>query len=129
MIAEATGTGPWLETIMRWSNVETSAQLGLVAFGVLAQLLFFARWVVQWLATEARGRSHVPLAFWWLSLIGASLLLLYFILRREPVGVLGQSIGWAIYTRNLILIRRRGSRAAAAPPAVRCPQCGYDGGP
>jgi lipid-A-disaccharide synthase-like uncharacterized protein len=93
--------------VLEWANVSAPWELWLVAFGVLAQSLFFCRWIVQWLASEQRGESHVPMAFWWLSLAGASLLLIYFALRGEPVGLLGQSVGWIVYLRNIMLIRRR----------------------
>lgn len=95
-----------LQTILEWCGATTGRELGLVLFGVGAQALFFGRWIVQWLATERRGTPHVPPAFWWISLAGASMLLCYFVLRREPVGVLGQSVGWLIYVRNLVLERR-----------------------
>ena len=100
-----------IESVMLWAKVETPWQLVLVAFGVFAQLMFAGRWLVQWIATERRRRSHVPVLFWWLSLLGASMLFVYFTLRGEPVGMLGQSIGWVIYLRNLQLIRRKGRRA------------------
>jgi lipid-A-disaccharide synthase-like uncharacterized protein len=95
-----------LDRFMQWANVSHTWELWLVAFGVVAQALFFGRWIVQLLASERRGQSHVPPTFWWLSLIGASLLLVYYALRGEPVGLLGQSVGWVVYLRNLHLLRR-----------------------
>ncbi len=109
-----------LDSILSWANLDGGWELAVLVFGLLAQALFFARWFVQWLATERRGESHVPESFWWISLAGAVLLFAYFALRGEPVGMLGQSAGWAIYARNLYLIRRRGSLPAnAAGPAER----------
>ncbi len=75
-----------------------------VGLGFLGQMLFTARMLVQWLASEKSKRSVVPPAFWWLSLIGASMLIAYFIWRKDVVGVLGQGFGWIIYIRNLALI-------------------------
>ena len=71
------------------------------------QVLFTGRMLVQWLASEKRKRSVVPVAFWWMSLIGGVMLLTYFIWRKDIVGVAGQSTGLLVYGRNLILIRRR----------------------
>jgi len=77
-----------------------------VGLGLLGQLLFTGRMVVQWLASERQRRSVVPNAFWWMSFGGATLLLAYFVWRTDIVGVLGQSTGFAIYARNLWLIYR-----------------------
>jgi lipid-A-disaccharide synthase-like uncharacterized protein len=89
-------------------------QLWLVV-GFIGQALFGSRFLVQWIVSERRGESVVPLAFWYLSLGGASLLLAYAIWRQDPVFILGQSFGFLVYTRNLILIARR-ARADAPPP-------------
>ena len=79
-----------------------------VALGLLGQVLFTGRMVVQWLVSEKQHQSVVPVSFWWLSLIGASMLIVYFIWRKDVIGVLGQAAGWAIYVRNLYLIHTRG---------------------
>jgi lipid-A-disaccharide synthase-like uncharacterized protein len=94
---------------MQWANVHSGWQLAIVVFGLFAQVMFVLRWLVQWVATEQRGASHVPQAFWWISLAGASLLFVYYLMRGEPVGMLGQSVGWTVYTRNLYLIRTKGA--------------------
>ena len=86
----------------------------LMALGFAGQALFSARFVVQWLASEARGRSVVPLAFWYFSLAGGATLLAYAILRSDPVFIVGQGAGLAIYLRNLVLVYRE-RRATAAP--------------
>jgi lipid-A-disaccharide synthase-like uncharacterized protein len=80
---------------------------GWVVFGICGQLLFSARFLIQWLASEIRKQSVAPVSFWILSLAGAATLLAYAIHRQDPVFILGQSAGFLIYTRNLILIRRR----------------------
>ena len=87
-------------------NVTSPAGFLWVTLGLLGQLLFTGRMVVQWLVSEKNRRSVVPPAFWWMSLIGATMLLVYFLWRKEPIGVLGQATGWFIYVRNLWLIYR-----------------------
>jgi len=78
-----------------------------VLFGLAAQAVFTLRFLVQWIASERRGKSHVPVAFWYLSLAGAVMLFTYgAVWKHDPVLVLGQSVGFIIYIRNLILIRR-----------------------
>ena len=76
-------------------------------FGFGAQGLFMLRFVVQWIASERKKRSVVPVAFWWLSLAGGLSLLVYSIHRRDPVFMFGQGLGCAIYIRNLVLIHRQ----------------------
>lgn len=85
-------------------NITSPIGFAWVAFGLIAQILFTGRMVVQWLVSEKHRRSVVPVAFWWMSLAGATMLVIYFIWRKDVVGVLGQSAGWVIYVRNLILI-------------------------
>jgi lipid-A-disaccharide synthase-like uncharacterized protein len=82
--------------------------------GFLGQGLFSARFIVQWIASERRGESIVPVAFWWLSIAGSMVLLSYAIYKLDPVFILGQSAGLAVYTRNLAL-RRRGTRQMVEP--------------
>jgi len=77
-----------------------------IGLGMFAQLLFSARFIVQWIASEKAGKSVVPVAFWFLSIGGSALLLVYAIYRKDPVFILGQATGSLIYTRNLYLIWR-----------------------
>ncbi|HEY5707013.1 MAG TPA: lipid-A-disaccharide synthase N-terminal domain-containing protein [Terrimicrobiaceae bacterium] len=93
----------WLSTVF---NVTSPAGLAWVAIGLSGQLLFTGRMIIQWFASEKSKRSVVPVSFWWMSLVGATMLLVYFIWRRDIVGILGQATGWIIYVRNLVLIRR-----------------------
>ena len=73
--------------------------------GFAGQALFSMRVLVQWLASERRGRSVVPLAFWYFSVAGGVTLLAYAVYRADPVFILGQFCGLFIYLRNLQLIR------------------------
>ena len=82
--------------------------------GFAAQALFAARFLVQWIVSERKGRSVIPLAFWYLSLAGGGMLLAYAIWRRDPVFILGQSTGFLIYSRNLYLIHKERQAKAAA---------------
>ncbi|MEL6102953.1 MAG: lipid-A-disaccharide synthase N-terminal domain-containing protein [Pseudomonadota bacterium] len=77
-----------------------------VLFGLGGQLLFMSRFLVQWIASERVGRSVIPMAFWYFSICGGIILLTYAIYKRDPVFILGQSMGVFIYARNLWLIRR-----------------------
>ena len=94
-----------LQPLLDWFNLDDPWRKWLVAFGILGQAVFVARWIIQWVASERRGKSHVPELFWWCSLLGSMMLLAYFIVDRDPVGMLGQSLGWTVYSRNLYLIR------------------------
>ena len=114
-ILAAAGGESFTTRLMAWANVETTWELGVLGFGVVAQAIFFCRWIIQWIASERRGKSHIPEFFWWLSLSGATLLLVYFTLRGEPVGMLGQSVGWLVYSRNLYLIRAKHNGVAVEP--------------
>jgi lipid-A-disaccharide synthase-like uncharacterized protein len=86
-------------------HVDSRAELLWVLFGLVGQLMFTGRFLVQWLASEKAKKSVIPLAFWYFSLAGGMILLAYAIYRRDPVFVLGQSLGVFIYARNLWLIR------------------------
>jgi lipid-A-disaccharide synthase-like uncharacterized protein len=83
-----------------------------LAFGLGAQMMFAARFLVQWIASEMTGRSVVPLAFWFLSIAGGLTTLAYGLVRREPVIIVGQIFGTLIYMRNIVLIFK--SRRAAS---------------
>ena len=78
----------------------------VVLVGLAGQLLFSARFIVQWVASERAGRSVMPVAFWYFSLAGGLVLLAYALYRADPVFILGQAAGTFIYLRNLMLIYR-----------------------
>ena len=79
----------------------------------MGQTLFFSRFLVQWLVSEKKGKSVIPVSFWYLSIIGAALSLTYALLRVDPVFILGYSIGFVVYVRNLVLIKRHKQLASA----------------
>ena len=72
--------------------------------GLLGQAFFTARFLVQWVVSERKRDSVVPVAFWWFSLLGGAALLSYAISRRDPVIIAGQGMGLFVYTRNLMLV-------------------------
>ena len=91
----------WLDRVL---NITSPVGFAWVVVGLLGQVLFTGRMILQWLVSEKEKRSVVPPMFWWMSLSGASMLIVYFLWRKDIVGVLGQSTGWFIYIRNLWLI-------------------------
>lgn len=77
-----------------------------IAFGLLGNATFGVRFLVQWIASERAGASVVPPAFWYLSIAGSLVLLVYAIHRRDPIFVLAYLPNSFVYARNLILLRR-----------------------
>lgn len=84
--------------------------------GILGQSVFFARFLAQWIASERKRDSVVPIAFWWLSLAGGLITLCYAIHREEPVWTVGQAMGIFIYTRNLMLVAKGRRQAVHRAP-------------
>lgn len=78
-----------------------------LAIGFLGQILFGMRFIVQWIVSEKRRESVIPIAFWYFSIGGGLLLFAYSIWRLDPVFIMGQSLGVFIYGRNLYLIHRQ----------------------
>jgi lipid-A-disaccharide synthase-like uncharacterized protein len=81
-----------------------------LGIGFFGQSLFFSRWIIQWIASERKAESQMPLAFWYMSLFGGLIVFAYAIHRRDPVFMVGQGIGSFVYLRNLMLIHGRGKR-------------------
>src|SRR5271165_4609613 len=94
--------------------------------GFLGQALFTARFAVQWLVSERKRDSVVPVAFWWLSLLGGGALLAYAISRQDPVIIVGQAMGLLVYVRNLMLVAQAKRQSRSACYGCR-PQCAHDG--
>ncbi len=100
--------------IVAWFRVVFVEQFnGWILLGFLAQACFTMRFVVQWVASERAKRSVVPVAFWFFSLFGGFLLLIYAIQRQDPVFIAGQGMGLVIYVRNLWLIANEKKAAVA----------------
>lgn len=101
----------YVDAAVHWLYSIFVAQFtGWILLGFVAQFFFMMRFVVQWIASERARRSVIPLAFWFFSLGGGLLLLIYAVHRRDPVFIAGQGLGLFIYVRNLWLIvaeRRR----------------------
>ena len=84
-----------------------------VGVGLVGQAIFSARFIVQWIVSERRKRSVIPISFWFLSMAGSLILLTYAIHRQDPVFILGQAGGMLVYSRNLWLILRGQSEQEA----------------
>jgi lipid-A-disaccharide synthase-like uncharacterized protein len=85
-----------------------------VILGIVAQLLFTARFVVQWIASERAGHSVIPMAFWIFSIFGGLLLLVYALYRKDAVFIAGQAFGVFVYLRNLYFVMRDRKTAVSA---------------
>tara|TARA_B100001057_G_C22524618_1_gene823282 strand:+ start:215 stop:502 length:288 start_codon:yes stop_codon:yes gene_type:complete len=81
-------------------------ELIFLIIGFIGQGVFASRFIIQWIYSEKKGESTIPIIFWYLSIIGGIFLLIYAIFRKDPVIITGQSFGIFIYLRNLILIHR-----------------------
>ncbi len=88
-------------------NQLSNVELLFLIIGFTGQGLFASRFIVQWIYSENKGESLIPLSFWYLSIFGGIGLLIYAIFRKDPVIILGQSFGILIYLRNLILIYKK----------------------
>jgi lipid-A-disaccharide synthase-like uncharacterized protein len=89
----------------------------LVILGMIGNLTFSMRFIVQWLASERRGESVIPISFWYWSIGGSIIMFLYFLFRRDPVGVIAYLPNSIIYIRNLMLIRKGKHPPTAATPS------------
>jgi lipid-A-disaccharide synthase-like uncharacterized protein len=89
--------------------------------GFTGQAIFTARFLAQWVASERKRDSVVPVAFWWLSLLGGLTLLSYASYKRDPVIITGQAMGVLIYVRNLMLVSKKKKRVAKEARRARKP--------
>src|SRR5580704_3854299 len=78
-----------------------------LSVGFVGQAFFSARFIIQWIASEKRKESVIPIAFWFLSIGGGLTLFTYALHRLDPVFILGEAAGVLIYSRNLYLIWRK----------------------
>ncbi len=97
--------------LFEFFHVDHWGEFWWVVVGLLGQLSFSMRFIIQWIKSEKARKSVIPVAFWYFSIGGGVILLAYAIHRRDPVFILGQATGLFIYARNLWLIRAAKSRA------------------
>jgi lipid-A-disaccharide synthase-like uncharacterized protein len=90
-----------------------------MAIGFAGQVVFSLRFLIQWLVSEKRGESVIPVAFWYISLMGTTILFAYASYRRDPVFMVGQGFGFVVYIRNLMLIykKRASLKSEGNPPS------------
>lgn len=100
--------------LFRTLNITSWTSVVWVGIGLLGQLAFSGRMVLQWIVSEKKRQSIITESFWWFSLFGAVTLFSYFVWRQDPVGILGQASGVVIYIRNLRLIYKKKRRDARA---------------
>lgn len=81
----------------------SSIPLWLVIFGSAGQVIFTLRFIYQWYYSRRQGESQLPRGFWWISLFGSAVIVCYGLLRLDPVLILGQSVGFIAYIRNLMI--------------------------
>ena len=111
MIQHLTFAVTWFGKETRFLGLDWS---WLVLIGLLGNAIFSMRFLVQWIASEKRGESVIPVAFWYWSIAGSAVMCLYFVFRREPVGIIGYLPNTFIYWRNLRLVRKKKLAATAA---------------
>lgn len=91
---------------------------GLLALGAVGQVIFLLRFVYQWIYSERKGESTLPLSFWVISLVGSVLILVYAFLRWDVVLLIGNVFGTVVYARNIVLLRREQRRTASGAVAT-----------
>jgi lipid-A-disaccharide synthase-like uncharacterized protein len=92
-----------------------------LAFGLLGNAAFFSRFLIQWVVSERKHRSVVPMAFWYLSILGSIILLIYAIHRKDPIFTLAYTPNAVVYFRNIVLRRREDRQKAQEDEAVENP--------
>ena len=93
--------------MINYINNLNNVELFFLIVGFIGQGLFASRFIVQWIYSEKKGESAIPVIFWYLSILGGVGLLVYAIFRKDPVIIAGQTFGIFIYLRNLYLIYKR----------------------
>tara|TARA_Y100000768_G_scaffold314715_1_gene249605 strand:+ start:260 stop:556 length:297 start_codon:yes stop_codon:yes gene_type:complete len=93
--------------MFEYFNNLSQIEVVFLIIGFVGQGLFASRFIVQWIYSEKKGESQIPIVFWYLSIFGGIGLLIYSIFRQDPVIILGQSFGLFIYLRNLYLIYKK----------------------
>lgn len=91
-----------------------SIPLWLLIFGSLGQVIFTLRFVYQWIYSMRRNQSLLPVGFWIISLVGSGIIAIYGLIRLDPILILGQSVGFIAYTRNIALYRKESKQISHA---------------
>jgi lipid-A-disaccharide synthase-like uncharacterized protein len=104
----------WSHDLELWMHSMTihPADAAWLAFGFFGTALFGSRFIVQWVMSEMKGRSVMPIAFWYFSLAGGLVTLIYAFHIKNPPFILGQAVPLVIYARNLYLVYRERARQA-----------------
>jgi lipid-A-disaccharide synthase-like uncharacterized protein len=87
---------------MEWINGQVWLSIGLCG-----QIIFGSRFLLQWISSERAGKSYIPIFFWYLSLLGSALLLIYALHTKDIVFTIGQASGFLVYIRNIMLLKRK----------------------
>ena len=95
--------------MINYINNLSNLEILFLFIGFIGQGLFASRFIFQWIYSEKKGESSIPIVFWYLSIFGGIGLLIYAVSRSDPVIIVGQLFGIFIYLRNLILIYRSSS--------------------
>ena len=95
--------------MINYLNNLNNIEIFFLIIGFCGQALFASRFIFQWIYSEKKGESAIPIIFWYLSIFGGLGLLTYAIFRMDPVIITGQIFGILIYTRNLVLIYKKKS--------------------
>ncbi len=123
----------WLTNLLWHNNTLLGVEWNVwKAVGWLGNAAFFSRFFVQWYASEKKKQVVVPAVFWWLSLTGSLLLLIYSLRKRDSVFIFAYAFTWIPYIRNLIIHRRHAGGhltcpacgVGSPPPANYCARCG-----
>lgn len=102
----------WIESALARQPVD---ELIWMIVGIFGQLMFASRWFVQWIVSERAKRSIVPVIFWFISIIGGTISLVYAIYLESVPFIMGQAGGLFVYFRNLWLIYRHAGRGEDIP--------------
>lgn len=96
--------------MLNYINNLNNIEILFLFIGFVGQGIFASRFIFQWIYSEKKGESHIPIIFWYLSIFGGIGLLTYAIFRKDPVIIVGQLFGIFIYLRNLILIYKKNKK-------------------
>jgi lipid-A-disaccharide synthase-like uncharacterized protein len=99
-----------LEVTQNYFNAMSGPDFTWLLVGILGQLLFMMRFIVQWVHSERHQKSLIPNSFWYFSLLGSVIVLAYGLHKTELVIIVGQFPGTLIYIRNLMLIKKENAK-------------------